>query len=421
MDPTYREGHNVPKCKKLNFYIVDDDKDIIALLSAVLKKAGHTVASCTDSTKALEEIPKKKPDFVTIDMMMPGMDGLELLKELRAIKSLADTRMVIISGKAYEFDRKRAMEFGADGFITKPLNPETLPDRLDRICEDKMDVTFFGVRGTLPVPGEGSLKYGGNTSCVSIEFPKGQHFIFDAGSGIKALADKLLSQKRKRMQAHIFISHPHWDHINALPFFAPLYMQGNTFNFYGSSHGNLSTQQLISAQMDGVYFPITIHEFAAHVDFNDIKEEALEIDEIPIETMLLSHPGYCLGYKVSYNGRSVCYVTDNELFPKDNDNYEPGYIKKLIKFVEGTDMLITDCTYTDDEYLSKIGWGHSPISAVVELAHQAKVQNLYLFHHDPDQDDKAIDAKLKTAKALLKKLKSKTIVIAPAEGTRVKV
>lgn len=411
----------MPKRRTLNFFIVDDDVSVSKLMTALLKKAGHKVTVFRDGKAALREIPKAKPDFISIDIMMPGMDGLELLGKLRAVKALNKTKIMMISGKAYEFDRKRSMEFGADGFITKPLNPNIFLDHVNRICEDKVDVSFFGVRGTLPVPGEGALKYGGNTSCVAMEFPKGQFFVFDAGSGIKKLADKLLAQKRRRIDAHIFISHPHWDHINALPFFTPLYMQGNKFTFYGSSHGNLSTHELISAQMDGVYFPITIHEFASHVEFNDIKGETMEIDGIAIDTMLLSHPGYCLGFKVHYKERSICYVTDNELFPKDNENFEPNYVKKLIKFVRGADMLITDCTYTDDEYAAKVGWGHSPVSAVVNLAHRAKVKNLYMFHHDPDQTDKDIDAKLRTARKLLRKNKSETKVFAPSEGMAVEV
>jgi len=411
----------VPKRSALNFVIVDDDVSVSKLMAALLKKAGHKVTIFHDGEAALREIPEAMPDFISINTMMPGMGGLELLKELRAIKVLDKTKIIMLSGKAYEFDRKRSMKFGADGFIAKPLNPDIFLDHVNRICADKVDVSFFGVRGTLPVPGKGALKYGGNTSCVAIEFPKGQFFIFDAGSGIKKLADKLLAQKRRRIDAHIFISHPHWDHINALPFFTPLYMQGNKFTFYGSSHGNLSTHELISAQMDGVYFPITIHEFASHVDFNDIKEETLEIDGVTIDTMLLSHPGYCLGFRVHYKGRSICYITDNELFPKDNENFEPGYVKKLLKFIHGADMLIMDCTYTDDEYATRIGWGHSSVSAVVDLAHRAKARNLYMFHHDPDQTDKDIDAKLKTAKNLLRKKKSKTRVFAPPEGTVVKV
>ena len=275
---------------------------------------------------------------------------------------------------------------------------------------------FWGVRGTLPVSGPSSLRFGGETSCVTLEFAKGQFFIFDAGSGIKSLSNYLMAERRGRLEAKIFISHPHWDHINALPFFVPLYVQGNEFEILGASHGDITVRELISAQMDGIYFPITIKEFGAHVYFRNLKEESITIDNITVKTMLLNHPGYCLGYRVEYKGRSICYITDNELYLESSEFYNPYYVKRLTKFISDADVLITDTTYTDEEYESKVGWGHSCISKVINLAHDANVKKLYMFHHDPDQDDDAIDAKFETARTLLAELKSKTEVLAPSSS-----
>lgn len=167
--------------------------------------------------------------------------------------------------------------------------------------------------------------------------------------------------------------------------------------------------------MDDIYFPITIKEFGARVFFKNLKEEAFDIDGIGVKTMLLSHPGYCLGYRIDYDGRSICYITDNELYLPDSGNYNDHYVKKLIDFVQGADALITDCTYTDEEYETKMGWGHYCIGQVVDVAHAAEVKTLYLFHHDPDQDDDAIDAKFRMAQQALKRLGSKTACVAPAE------
>jgi len=272
------------------------------------------------------------------------------------------------------------------------------------------------VRGTLPVSGEDVVRYGGETNCTTLEFAKGQFFIFDAGSGIKTLSNHLMAERKGRLEAKIFISHPHWDHINALPFFVPLYVQGNEFEVLGASHGDVTVRELISAQMDGIYFPITIKEFGAHVYFRNLKEETISIDNITVKTMLLNHPGYCLGYRVEYKGRSICYITDNELYLESSEFFNPYYVKRLTKFISEADVLVTDCTYTDEEYASKVGWGHSCISKVIQLAHEAQVKTLYLFHHDPDQNDDAIDSKLDTARARLKELGSKTRVVAPAAG-----
>ncbi|MCK4534484.1 MAG: MBL fold metallo-hydrolase [Syntrophobacterales bacterium] len=284
-----------------------------------------------------------------------------------------------------------------------------------QIMEENIKLTFWGVRGTLPVPGRNTVRYGGNTSCVSLEFSKDNLFIFDAGTGIKELSNYFISEKHALTKATIFISHPHWDHINGLPFFAPLYTKGNEFEICGPSNGDMSMRKLISGQMDGVYFPINIKGFNAAVSFRNLGEERFDIDTIKIQTMFLNHPGKCLGYRLDYGNKSICYVTDNEIYPESSRLYSKNYVNKLADFVSDTDVLIIDCTYTDEEYEEKIGWGHSSVNQVAELANRARVKNLYLFHHDPDQSDDDIDNKLKMAQAILKKRGSSTICIAPKE------
>ncbi len=404
-----------------DIFLVDDDPLALKVMTAMLEGVGHTITSTVDSTAALDMIIEQAPDCVICDLMMPEVDGLQLCKRIKAVPELSDVRFIMVSAKAYEFDQKRSFSFGADGYIRKPLNTDTFPDQIARILDDHIDMTFWGVRGTLPVSGKHSLKYGGNTSCVSLEFPRQQFFVFDGGSGIKALGDYLMAQNRRRLSAKIFISHPHWDHINAIPFFAPLYVQGNELEVLGPNQGDRTMRELISAQMDGVYFPITLVEFAARVYFGDLEEETFVTDGIEVQTKLLSHPGKCLGYRVNYNGRSICYITDNEMFLKDSEFFAPHYAEKLAAFCQGADVLITDSTYTDEEYKTKEGWGHSSIGEVVKLADAANAKKLFLFHHDPDQTDKDIDAKLETAVNQLSKLNSNTEVVAPREGQRFKI
>ena len=156
------------------------------------------------------------------------------------------------------------------------------------IISDDVTVKFWGVRGTLPVPGPKTLRFGGNTSCVSLTLPRGRFFIFDAGSGIKNLSDDLIARGAERIEASIFISHPHWDHINALPFFVPLYHQGNHFDIYGADHADISLRDLVSAQMDGVYFPVTVREFSSSVEFHGLGEGDYEIDGVSVKTMYLT-------------------------------------------------------------------------------------------------------------------------------------
>ncbi|MDP3283406.1 MAG: MBL fold metallo-hydrolase, partial [Desulfobacterales bacterium] len=210
---------------------------------------------------------------------------------------------------------------------------------------------------------------------------------------------------------------PHWDHINAIPFFAPLYVQGNEVEIIGPAHGHMSFREIVSAQMDDVYFPVTIREFAARVYFRDMREETLRFGNFEIQSMLLNHPGTCMGYRITHNGRSVCYVTDNESYPADDSFFDPEYEEKLVNFVRETDILITDCTYLDEEYPAKTGWGHSCAREVALLADKARVRSLHLFHHDPGQDDAAIDRKLAQAIGHLERLNSSVKCTCPAEGS----
>jgi phosphoribosyl 1,2-cyclic phosphodiesterase len=245
-----------------------------------------------------------------------------------------------------------------------------------------------------------------------MEFPRGQLFAFDAGSGLKVLGDSLV-KRGERLTGKLFLSHPHWDHINTLPFFAPFYVQGNEWEILGSPHGSVTVKDLVNAQMDGVFFPVTTREFGAKLEFRDLREGTYEFDEISVSTMLLAHPGNCLGYRVSMDGRSVCYITDNELSSPTSDNHTVEYEERLLEFVRGTDALIIDTNYLDEEYESKVGWGHSSVTQVANFAHRAEVKTLYPFHHDYAHDDDTIDRKLEQMQEILKT--SDTEVVQPVE------
>ncbi|MGE0876074.1 MAG: response regulator [Burkholderiales bacterium] len=402
----------------MKFYIVDDDPDLLTLLAHVLRKAGHEVETSESSRQALNEIPLSRPDCVITDLMMPEMDGFELTRELRRRVELGDMKIIVLSAKSYDFDRRRAKELGADGYITKPINIEGVLGLIEDLVSSDIVISYWGVHGTLPVPGPKTLRYGGNTPCVSITAGGEPLFIFDCGSGIKRLSDQIMASKVQRFSARIFISHPHWDHINTVPFFAPLYIRGNEIEIHGPYQGDLTIERVVSAQMEGVYFPVTVREFGAHLVFRDLREESLQFGPVGIDTMLLSHPGYCLGYRLNYQGRKVCYITDNELYLPGDSRRDERYVERLAEFVRGAEVLITDTTYRDHEYPSKVDWGHSCVSQVAALAARAEVKRLHLFHHDPDQTDDDIDIKVREAREALDKLGANLICEAPAEGSQ---
>ena len=401
----------------MKFFIVDDDPDTLALVSRLLTDAGHEVIVRASSTGAVRDIPDARPDCVITDLMMPVMDGFELTRELRRRPELAAMKIVILSAKSYDFDRRRAKEMGADGYLTKPINRETFLKSINEMVSDRLAVHYWGVHGTLPVPGDAYTRYGGNTPCVSVEVSGEPLYVFDCGSGIKKLSDRVMASSGERLSARVFISHTHWDHINTVPFFAPLYARGNQIEIFGPYQGNLTIERAISAQMESVYFPVTIREFGARIMFRDLREETLEFGPVRIDTMLLRHPGYCLGYKLICRDRTICYITDNELYLPTDPRHDARYVERLADFVRRADVLITDTTYRDHEYPSKVDWGHSCVSQVADLAARAEVKRLHLFHHDPDQTDIDIDAKLDETRKELARLGSNVICDAPAEGS----
>jgi phosphoribosyl 1,2-cyclic phosphodiesterase/CheY-like chemotaxis protein len=402
----------------MKFLIVDDDPIILKLLRAVLEEGGHSVKSYDSSLLALREIPVDRPDVVISDVIMPEMDGFELCRAIRSRPELAAIKIIMCSSKSYDFDRRRAKELGADGYIVKPIQRDSLLRLIAEILSEKVTVSYWGVHGTLPVPGPRTLRYGGNTPCVSVEISGEPLYVFDCGTGIKQLSDHLAATKVQRLSARIFITHTHWDHINTIPFFGPMYVRGNQIEMYGPYQGDLTIERAIAAQMEGVYFPVTIREFGARLVFRDLREETLTFGSVRIDTILLKHPGYCLGYRLTCHGRSLCYITDNELYLRTDPRYDLGHVERLADFVRGADLLIADTTFRDHEYPAKVDWGHSCVSEVADLAARAKVKRLHLFHHDPDQSDDDIDLKLKETREALVRLGSNVECSAPAERSK---
>jgi CheY-like chemotaxis protein/phosphoribosyl 1,2-cyclic phosphodiesterase len=311
----------------MKFVVVDDDPDILSVLGRVLRDGGHAAELCGSGAEALKRIPAFRPDCVITDIMMPGMDGFELTRELRGRADLAGLKIIVLSAKTYEFDRRRARQLGADGYIAKPFHRATLLESINGILSSQVVLRYWGVHGTLPTPGAAYTRYGGNTPCVSVEVGGEPLYVFDCGSGIKRLSDEVMARPAsERFAARIFISHTHWDHINTVPFFAPLYVRGNQIEVFGPYQGDLTIERAITAQMESVYFPVTVREFGSHLTFRDLREETLEFGPVRIDSMLLSHPGYCLGYRLTAHERKICYITDNELYLPTDKRHNPRYL-----------------------------------------------------------------------------------------------
>ncbi len=249
-----------------------------------------------------------------------------------------------------------------------------------------MLVRFWGVRGSTPTPQSENLRYGGNTSCVEVRI-NGHIYVFDCGTGFRNLGKQLAQETNGNpISAHIFLSHFHWDHIQGIPFFAPLYGdRKRSFIFHASNHTR-GLQRAIEEQMSDPYFPVKMNEMAARRQFYNIDEQRIELEHCVVHSMWLNHPQGCLGFRIETKDKVLVYATDNE--PGD-----PVFDKKVRKLAEGADVLIYDAQYLPEEYKArKQGWGHSHWREAINVVMESGAKELILFHHDPDHTDDCIDA-----------------------------
>jgi phosphoribosyl 1,2-cyclic phosphodiesterase len=255
-----------------------------------------------------------------------------------------------------------------------------------------MLVKFWGVRGSTPTPQLENLRYGGNTSCVEVRV-NGQIYVFDCGTGFRNLGKQLLAESNgSPLMAHIFISHFHWDHIQGIPFFTPLYNNPENYFFFHSSSRTRGLQRAIEEQMADPYFPVDMTEMAAHRNFYDIEEDRIAFDNCTVQSMWLNHPQGCLGFRVETDDGVLVYATDNE-------PGHPVFDKNVRKLAEGADVLIYDAQYLPEEYESaKKGWGHSTWREGINIIMESGAKELVLFHHDPDHTDTCIDGVVQKAR-----------------------
>ena len=279
-------------------------------------------------------------------------------------------------------------------------------------------VTFWGARGSIPTPGAHTARYGGNTSCVAVE-ADGQLVILDAGTGIRGLGLTLVERQNGSIQAEILLSHTHWDHIQGLPYFKPFFAPGNAVRIWGSKQGSKSLDEILHLQMDPAVFPIPLTAVSAALTVKEVRPGGeFTVGPFRAHSMRLRHPGTTLAYRLLpvAGGRSMAYVTDNELGPGGSYDTPPSWRRELVKFLNGVDLLIHDAMYTPAELDSHRGWGHSSYEEAVELAADAGAKRLVLFHHEPEHDDGALDALQAAAQRSAKRRGAPVEVIAAQEG-----
>jgi phosphoribosyl 1,2-cyclic phosphodiesterase len=249
-------------------------------------------------------------------------------------------------------------------------------------------VRFWGVRGSIAAPGPATARYGGNTS--SIEVRCGDRLLLlDGGTGMRYLGNALLAEAP--LDADLFFTHTHFDHVCGLPFFKPFFQPENRFRLWaGHLDSGLTLHRVLREFMMAPLFPVPPDVFKARIEYRDFKSGATlplpGAQGITVRTAPLNHPDGATGYRIEYAGKSVCYITDTEHAPGKPD-------RNVLGLMEGADIAIYDCMYTDEEFAkSYVGWGHSTWQEAVRLCKPAGVKQLVVFHHDPDHDDATMTA-----------------------------
>ena len=295
-----------------------------------------------------------------------------------------------------------------------------------------LKVRIWGDRGSIPCPGPATVKFGGNTSCLEIRADE-KLVIIDFGTGIKPLGDWLMANDFKNgpIDADIFITHTHWDHIMGFPMFTPIFIPASKLRIHGPvSYEDDTLESIIGAQLSYRYWPVRASELSAKIEYSQIKETTLDLGGgLRASTKYLNHPILCLGYRFEYKGKTIVTAYDNEpfrnLFP--TDPADPGYDEdaakegelvageeneKILRFFLGADILIHDAQYTGKEYLGHLGWGHSSYEHAINCAHKAKVKKLVLFHHDPNRSDDELERLEKEYQAKIRGKSSLQVMMA---------
>jgi phosphoribosyl 1,2-cyclic phosphodiesterase len=279
-----------------------------------------------------------------------------------------------------------------------------------------MKIKIWGCRGSITTPGPTTLRYGGDSTCLEIRAAEGQIIIVDAGSGLRSLG-KVLSQEKDVTRIRFFFTHSHWDHLVGFPFFQPAYSDRFSITLCSGRHAQDSIRKYLAHQMEPPYFPVAFHLLKAKFDFRcerpDMEPGNCRFDGMEIYPVPLNHPNGGYGYKFIESGKALVFLSDNEL----RFQHEGGLSREqYVEFCRGVDLLFHDAQYTDEEYKLTRGWGHSTFVDATDIAIEAGVKSLGLFHHDPDRSDDDLGRQVEFCRERIRLAHSAVECFAAAEG-----
>lgn len=258
-----------------------------------------------------------------------------------------------------------------------------------------MKVRFWGVRGSIPVPGGATSAYGGNSSCIEVQADGLAPLVLDCGTGARGLGRELIV--RQESEVFVLFTHFHMDHLFGFPFFEPIFSPNCAVHVSVPAYSGVDAQNKLGRYLNGIYHPLRIHDVAARMGFDGVRP-GREFEQGPYKVLgvALNHPGGSCGYRVSCNGHSVAYLTDTAPLSRPDeglcaDRKPPAPEQRVIDCIREADLLIMDTMFSYQEYLEKMTWGHAYPEYAVSLAKAAGVKQLALFHHSPDNGDEVME------------------------------
>ncbi|MEF3281027.1 MAG: response regulator [Elusimicrobiota bacterium] len=416
--------------ENVDIIIIDDDPMSGELTKDLLTDDGWKVLLIDESLKAIEEIKRIKPKLVITDIMMPGINGMEICKRIKSMAETKSIKVIILSGKSYESEKQRAFALGADYFIAKPYNVETFSKTIKEIIENNSqskvtpppppskqkesaeDPTFnpeidekqvrisaYGIRSLGKKIETSESKYGRQTLSVSIE-TKNDIIILDAGTGLYELGMDIINNKKYYKTIWLFLTHFHLDNIIGLPHFLPFLDSSYTINILGPNDPEKSLKEIIKSNLYSSFSPIPSPP-KAKINLYEILEENYEISsDIKMATMYSNHPTTTMIYLFNIKGFKLAYAPDSEIWEQSTAFQD--YNERLGKFTSNFDLLIHDCYYDDEDYQNYHHKGHSSISVLLRFAIRNKIKNLIPININSDYDDNRIDKMLLTGENILK-------------------
>ncbi len=276
-----------------------------------------------------------------------------------------------------------------------------------------MKIKCYGARGSTPVSGQEYIKYGGNSTCITVTSNSGDLVIIDAGSGIRRLGNELLNSEHHSVS--MIFTHAHWDHLLGFPFFKPLFHRQFSINIYGCPFAeNKTIIELLAGTMEPPYFPVDLNTCKANIRYTEVMLSAFQIGSLQIIPIFLSHPNGGIGYKFIEDGKSFVFLTDNELGFRHKDGLD---FIDYVRDCKNIDLLYHDGEYKQEEYGNRMRWGHSSTSDLIKLSLAANVKNVGIFHHNQDRSDEEIDEMVAHCQELLANANSDINCFAVAEGS----